>query len=81
MARETRSTRARTADAPPRIERGEIEAGLRRVAGEAEVRAKSGIRQMVPVIAGGSLLLLVIAYLIGRRVGTTKSTVVEIRRI
>ena len=36
---------------------------------------------LVPVAIGAGVLVLIIAFLIGKRVGTTRSTVVEIRRI
>ncbi len=63
------------------IKREDIEAGLRSVVGEAEERAQATARRMLPVAVGGGLVLLLLAYLIGKRVGNTKSTVVEIRRI
>ena len=66
---------------PTRITRDDIEAGLRNVVGEAEQKAQATARKMMPVAIGGALLVLFIAYRIGKRVGTTKSTVVEIRRI
>jgi hypothetical protein len=68
-------------DAPTPITPDDIAAGLRSVVGEAEAKAQAGARKLLPVAIGGGLLVLVIAYLIGKRVGTTKSTVVEIRRI
>ena len=63
------------------ISRDDIEAGLRSVVGDVEERAEATARRMLLPAIGGGLILLVIAYLIGKRVGTTKSTVVEIRRI
>ena len=35
----------------------------------------------MPYAIFGGLLLLVLVYLVGKRVGKTKSTIVEIRRI
>ncbi|MEZ5244275.1 MAG: hypothetical protein R2707_04195 [Acidimicrobiales bacterium] len=66
---------------PTRITRDDIEAGLRSVVGEAEQKAEATAKKMLPVAVGGVLLVLFVAYRIGKRVGTTKSTVVEIRRI
>ena len=63
------------------ITRDELETSLRSVVGEAEQKAQSTARKLLPVAIGGTLVVLYVAYRIGRRVGTTKSTVVEIRRI
>lgn len=63
------------------ITRDDIEAGLRSVVGEAEQKAEATAKRMAPVAIGGVLLVLFLVYRIGKRVGTTKSTVVEIRRI
>jgi hypothetical protein len=70
----------KSADPTP-ITRDDIEAGLRSVVGDAEQKAEATAKKMLPVAIGGVLLVLFIAYRIGKRVGTTKSTVVEIRRI
>lgn len=69
------------ADESTPITRDDLEAGLRSMVGEAEERAEATARRLLPVAIGGGIVLLVIAYLIGKRVGTTKSTIVEIRRI
>ena len=69
------------ADETTRITRDDLDAGLRAVVGEVEEQAQATARRMLPVAIGGGVLLLVLAYLVGRRVGKTKSTVVEIRRI
>jgi len=63
------------------ISRDDIEAGLRSVVGEVEEKAGATARKMLPVAIGGGLIVLFLVYKIGKRVGTTKSTVVEIRRI
>ncbi len=68
-------------DETPRITRDDIEQGIRDVSGEITGQAQAAAPRIIPVAVGASLLLLFIAYLIGKRVGTTKSTVVEIRRI
>lgn len=70
-----------TTDTSAPITRDDIEAGLRSVVGEAEQKAEATAKQMLPVAIGGVLLVLFVVYRIGKRVGTTKSTVVEIRRI
>jgi len=69
------------ADETPPISRDDIEAGLRSVVSDIEQKAEATARKMLPVAIGAGLVILFLAYRIGRRVGTTKSTVVEIRRI
>ena len=68
-------------DETPRITRDDIEQGLRDVTGEVRGQAQAQAPKTIPVAVGAGLLLLFIAYLVGKRVGATKSTVVEIRRI
>lgn len=69
----------RSPDQP--ISREDIEAGLRSVVGVVEQKAEATAKKMLPVAVGGGLFVLFLVYLIGKRVGTKKSTVVEIRRI
>lgn len=66
---------------PTPITRDDIESGLRSIVGEVEERVETEARRRLPFVIGGGVLLLVIVFLIGRRAGRTKSTVVEIRRI
>jgi len=68
-----------TDDAP--ITRDDLAESIRSVRGDLDAQVESTAAKLMPLAIGGGLLLLIIAYLIGRRVGTTKSTVVEIRRI
>lgn len=63
------------------ITREDLDAGLRSVVGEVEQKAEARAKGLLPVAIGGGVVLLILAYLIGKRVGKTKSTVVEIRRI
>ena len=63
------------------ITRDDIEAGLRGIVGEVEKKAESTAKKLAPVAIGAGLVVLFLVYRIGKRVGTTKSTVVEIRRI
>jgi hypothetical protein len=69
------------AEETPPITRDDIESGLRSVVGDAEQRAEATAKKLMPVAIGAGLLVLYVVYRLGRRVGTTKSTVVEIRRI
>ncbi len=63
------------------ITRDDLVESIRSVRGEVDAQVESKLAKLLPVAIGGGVLLLVITYLIGRRVGATKSTVVEIRRI
>ncbi len=63
------------------ITRDQIAESLRSVRGEITEEVEAGTKKLIPVAVAGGVVMLLLAYLIGRRVGTTKSTVVEIRRI
>lgn len=65
----------------PRIGRDDLEAKFRELKGDLDERADAAKSTLVPVAIGAGVLVLIIAFLIGKRVGTTRSTVVEIRRI
>ena len=69
------------ADETPKITREDIEAGFRDLSNEVQGQVDDAKPKIIPAAIGGGLLLLFLAYVIGKRVGTTKSTVVEIRRI
>lgn len=64
------------------ITRADIEAKLREIRGTAEETAPAApeTAQRTGIIVG-ALLLLVVAFVLGRRRGRKKSTIVEIRRI
>ncbi len=64
-----------------RITRDDLDSTLRSVVGEVEEQALTGARRFLPAVIGAGVLMLVAAYFLGRRVGATRSTVVEIRRI
>ena len=64
-----------------RITREDLDSTLRSVVGEVEQQAAEGVRRFLPVAAGVGVGVLLLAYLLGRRAGIKKSTVVEIRRI
>jgi hypothetical protein len=64
-----------------RIEPEDLEAELRRTVGDAEGRAADARH---PLIAGAVVTVVVlvgVAFLVGRRLGRRASTTVEIRRI
>jgi hypothetical protein len=65
----------------PKITRDDLEAGFRELSIEVQGQVDEAKSKLLPAAVGGGLLLLLVAYVIGKRVGATKSTVVEIRRI
>ena len=69
------------ADETPKITRDDLEAGFRELSNEAQGQVDEVKPKLLPAAVGGGLLLLFVAYVIGKRVGATKSTIVEIRRI
>jgi hypothetical protein len=68
-------------DTAARVTPEQIEAKLRGLQDDLQGRAASAKQTLMPVFVGGGLLLFLIAYLLGKRVGKKKSTIVEIRRI
>ena len=69
------------ADETSKITRDDLEAGVRELSNEVQGQVDEAKPKLLPVAVGGGLLLLLVAYVIGKRVGATKSTIVEIRRI
>ena len=69
------------AEPTKKISREDLEAKFRDVKGDVDQRASAAKESAKPFIIGAGVLVLLLAYLIGKRVGKTKSTVVEIRRI
>jgi hypothetical protein len=64
-----------------KITRDDLEAKFREVKGDVDKRAKSAKDTAMPFAIAGGLLMLLLVYIIGKRVGKKKSTIVEIRRI
>ena len=64
-----------------KITRDDLEAGFRGLSDEVQGQIDDAKPKLLPAVVGAGLLLLAVAYLIGKRVGRTKSTIVEIRRI
>ena len=69
------------AEPAKKISRDDLEAKFRDVKGDVDQRTLAAKQTGRPYIIGAGLVVLLLAYLIGKRVGKTKSTVVEIRRI
>jgi hypothetical protein len=62
------------------ISRDDIKAKLGDLQGEARTQVDGARNQLVTVGAGVALLLLVIAFMLGRRGGKRSSAVIEVRR-
>ncbi|MGH9016560.1 MAG: hypothetical protein ACRDY1_02315 [Acidimicrobiales bacterium] len=70
-----------TMTSPTRITRADLEAKLRAVSGEATDSVEAVKPQVYGTAAAGLILVVVVAYLFGRRRGRKRSAVVEIRRV
>ena len=66
---------------PEPVSRTDIEAKLREIKGEVDTTATAAKPAAMAVAAVAVVALLGAAYLLGRRKGKKKSTVVEIRRV
>jgi hypothetical protein len=63
------------------ITRDDIEAKLQSLKGDVDQRADDAKSKIIVGGAIGAVVLLLLMYMLGKRVGTKKSTVVEIRRV
>ena len=68
-------------DAEGKITRGDIEAKLREMRGEVEQTAEAAKTPILAVAGGVAVAVVIFAFLLGKRRGRRKSTVVEIRRV
>ena len=66
---------------PGRITRADIEAKLREMRGEVEETAEAAKAPILAIAGGVAAAIVIAAFLIGKRRGRRKSTVVEIRRV
>ncbi len=66
---------------PPRITRADLEAKLREVRGEVEEKGETAKSTGLAVVLVATAAVVGLAFLLGRRRGRRKSTVVEIRRV
>jgi pyruvate/2-oxoglutarate dehydrogenase complex dihydrolipoamide acyltransferase (E2) component len=64
-----------------RIEPGDIEAKLQAIQGDANETAERAKPTIAAAAVGGVVLLILVAFVLGRRRGRRKSTWVEIRRL
>jgi hypothetical protein len=63
------------------VTRDDIEAKLRQIKGEVDTTADSAKSYLVIAGVAGMVVVIGLAYLMGRRKGKKKTTVVEIRRV
>ena len=71
-----------TLQAPPRrIGRADLEAKLRELQGNVEETKESAIATAVAIGAVVAVGVVAVAFMLGRRRGRRRSTVVEVRRI
>lgn len=63
------------------ISKDDIEQKFRQIKTEVDSVTDSAKSKAVPAAAVGGILIILIMYLLGRRVGSKRSAVVEIRRI
>lgn len=68
-------------NAEGKITRADIEAKLREMRGEVEHTAEAAKAPLMAIAGGVAAAVVVLAFLLGKRRGRRKSTVVEIRRV
>lgn len=64
-----------------RITRADIEGKLRDMRGEVEETAEAAKAPIMAIGAGVAAVIVIAAFLLGKRRGRRRSTVVEIRRV
>lgn len=69
------------ADETQKITREHLESSFRAVKGDVDQRTLVAKEKGKPVAIAAAVLVILLSYLIGKRVGKRKSTIVEIRRI
>ena len=62
------------------ITKDDIKAKLAEIQGEATTTVEGAKSQLIAVAAGVGAVLVVVAFLLGRRGGQRRSTVIEVRR-
>lgn len=70
-----------TDTAPGRITRADIEAKLRDMRGEVDKTAEAAKAPLAAIAGAAAVLVVAASFLLGKRRGRRKSTVVEIRRV
>ena len=63
-----------------KISRADIEQKLRNLQGDVEAKIVSQRQKVIAAVAAVGALTIIITFLLGRRTGKKKNTIVEIRR-
>jgi hypothetical protein len=64
-----------------RITRADIEAKLHEMRGDVEETAQEAKKPILAIAGGVAVAIVLVAFLLGKRRGRRRSTVVEIRRV
>lgn len=64
-----------------KLTRNDVEAKFRELQGDLTSAAEGAKSKLIVVAGAAAVAVLVVAYVIGRRAGRKRSTVVEIRRL
>ena len=64
-----------------KITRGDIETKLHEMRGDVEESAEAAKTPIMAIAGGVAVAIVIVAFLLGKRRGRRKSTVVEIRRV
>ena len=64
-----------------RITRGDIEVKLHEMRGDVEETAQEAKTPLLAIAGGVAVAIVIVAFMLGKRRGRRKSTVVEIRRV
>lgn len=71
----------KTAEAETKITPQDLENKLKALQGDVQSKVDDKRSTIATVAAGGGFLLLLLVFLLGKRSGTKRSAIVEIRRI
>jgi len=72
---------ATTGNGQTTVTRGDIEAKLQEIRGVTDSTADAAQQTVKPLLIAGGAVVLVAVFLLGRRAGRKRSTIVEVRRI
>jgi hypothetical protein len=64
-----------------RVSRDDLEAKFRALQGDIQGRVEAKKPSLLAIAGGAAIVLLLLAFLIGKRSGKKKTTLVEIRRV
>jgi hypothetical protein len=81
MSPRRKRRKQQSTDVPKKITRDDIESKLRELQGEVDTNLESARTVGLAAGIGVAILLVLVAYMLGRRRGKKRLTVLEIRRI